>query len=88
MLSNDESKRLKIRFKKSKDFDKTAKKLRKEGYEVLKNFESRYNSITERFTQVNVLRVRKNNNTLVTVYYLDNENIYSDYKQVILEIIY
>ena len=34
MLSNDLSKKLMIRFKKSKDFNKTIEKLRKEGYNI------------------------------------------------------
>ena len=35
MLSNDIGKRLMIRFKKSKDFNKTILKLKQEGYSII-----------------------------------------------------
>lgn len=86
MLSNDISKKIMIRFKKSKDFEKTAEKLRKEGYKVLKNYDSLCNN--GKAQQVSILRVFKDNNQLVSVYYEDNHDIDSEYKQNIHLIIY
>ena len=88
MLSNDISKRLMIRFKKSKDFYKTIEKLKQENYIVLKNYDSYWSKLENKMKQVNVLRVKKDNNTLIAIYYEENEDITSEYKQNIIKIYY
>ena len=88
MLSNDISKKLMIRFKKSKDFYKTIEKLKQEGYIVLKNYDSYWSKLENKIKQVNVLRVKKDNNTLIAIYYEENEDTTSEYKQSILKILY
>ena len=88
MLSNDISKRLMIRFKKSKDFYKTIEKLKQEGYVVLKNYDSYWSKLENKMKQVNVLRVKKDNNTLIAIYYEENKDTTSEYKQSILKILY
>lgn len=88
MLSNDISKRLMIRFKKSKDFYKTIEKLKQEGYVVLKNYDSYWSKLENKMKQVNVLRVKKDNNTLIAIFYEENEDTTSEYKQSILKILY
>lgn len=87
MLSNDLSKKLMIRFKKSKDFNKTSEKLRKDGYKVLKNYSSIYDR--EQGTKhVSILRVMKDNNLLLSIYYEENNDTTSEYKQLIHYITY
>jgi hypothetical protein len=83
MLSNDIGKRLMIRFKKSKDFNKTILKLQQEGY---KTFQCGY--IAEDKKNYNQIIVGKNNNVLCKVIYEENEDTTSEYKQSILEILY
>lgn len=92
MLKNDESKRLMIRFKKSKDFYKTIQKLEKEGYKV---YYSTDNGIIVDGKQTNekiimVGRVDKCSlgNCLISIFYEENEDTTSDYKQLIHHIIY
>ena len=85
---NDISKKLMIRFKKSKDFYKTIEKLKKENYIVLKNYDSYWSKLENKMKQVNVLRVKKDNNILITIYYEENNNIDSEYKQLIHSIYY
>jgi hypothetical protein len=83
MLSNDIGKRLMIRFKKSKDFNKTILKLQQEGY---KTFQCGY--IAEDKKNYNQIIVGKNNNVLCKVIYEENEDTTSEYKQSILRIVY
>lgn len=83
MLSNDISKRLMIRFKKSKDFNKTILKLQQEGY---KTFQCGY--IAEDKKEYKQIIVGKNNNILCKVIYEDSQNIEDEYKQHYLAIYY
>lgn len=77
---NDISKKLMIRFKKSKDFYKTIEKLKKEGYFIKQSVINNKKSIT----------VSQDQNTiwLVAVIYEENNNINSEYKQLIHRIYY
>lgn len=89
MLSNDISKKLMIRFKKSKDFNKTILKLQQEGYKTFQcgyiaEDKEDYNQIKE-YKQI---IVGKNNNVLCKVIYEENEDTTSEYKQNILKIYY
>ena len=89
MLSNDESKRLAIRFKKSKDFYKTIEKLKKEGYVVYHNTkEDKGMVLNGEQTKEKIIQVGKGLNHLCSVFYEENENLESEYKQVILSIHY
>ena len=63
-LSNDISKRLMIRFKKSKDFDRTIEKLKKEGFNVE----------TERIKRKRYIKVLKDKKELIYIVYEDLED--------------
>lgn len=80
MLKNDTSKKLMIRFKKSKDFNKTIEKLRKEGYFVKQSIINDKKSIT----------ISKDKDTIwyVAVLYEENEDADAEYKQRIYAIYY
>lgn len=80
MLKNDTSKKLMIRFKKSKDFNKTIEKLRKEGYFVEKRHFDNKKSII----------VSKDKDTIwyIAVLYEENEDADAEYKQNIYAIYY
>ena len=89
MLSNDISKRLMIRFKKSKDFNKTIEKLKEEHY-IIRTYKSDingYNVIEVDTIEDNHIR-NKNMGYLVKVIYEDNTDIESPYKQNIWGIYY
>lgn len=89
MLSNDISKRLMIRFKKSKDFNKTIEKLKEEHY-IIRTYKSDingYNVIEVDTTEDKHIR-NKNMGYLVRVVYEDNTDIESPYKQNIWGIYY
>ena len=77
---NDISKRLMIRFKKSKDFNKTIEKLKKEGYFIKQSVINNKKSIT----------VSQGQNTiwLVAILYEENTDNNSEYKQLIYAIYY
>lgn len=79
-LSNDISKRLMLRFKRSKDFNKLIKRLEKEGY-YIKQF-----SVDNK----KCITISKDKDTiwLVSVMYEDNADTMSEYKQSILAIYY
>ena len=79
MLSNDLSKRLMIRFKKSKDFYKLVKQLKKEGYDTFICI------VNEK--QKGIV-VRQNNKELIRVFYEENDIIESEYKQNIYSMFY
>lgn len=94
MLSNDLSKKLMIRFKKSKDFYKTIEKLEKEGFKV---FYSTDNGIivNGKQTKEKIIMVGTkekcrlgSENCLITILYEENEDINSKYKQLIHSIYY
>lgn len=88
MLSNDISKRLMIRFKKSKDFNKTILKLQQEGYLIIQNYVKR-----RRY-----LKVLKDNKELLYMVYEDLDDFKDmkeydwwkeeEYKQNIIAIYY
>lgn len=80
MLRNDESKRLAIRFKKSKDFNKTIEKLKKEGYFVKQSIINNKKSV--------IISQDEKTIWLVAVLYEENEDINSEYKQLIHSIYY
>lgn len=80
---NDECKKLKTRFKKSKDFDKTCKNLKLENYEIVMGTETNEN--TNKTNKI--IMIVKNGNVLITVHYNDKEN-QEEYKQEILYITY
>lgn len=90
MLSNDESKRLAIRFKKSKDFYKTIEKLKKEGYIVYHSSKEDKGAVIngEQTREKLILVGRDIYKCLVSVYYEENENEDSPYKQSIIGIMY
>ena len=79
MLSNDLSKRLMIRFKKSKDFYKLVKQLKKEGYDTFICI------VNEK--QKGIV-VRQNNKELIRVFYEENDIVESEYKQNIYSMFY
>lgn len=79
MLSNDLSKRLMIRFKKSKDLYKLVNKLDKEGYDTFICI------VNEK--QKGIV-VRQNNKELIRVFYEENDNKESEYKQYICSMFY
>lgn len=80
MLSNDISKKIMIRFKKSKDFNKTIDKLKKEGYFIKQTI----------INNKKAIKVSKDEKPicLVAVLYEDNEEENAEYKQRILAIYY
>ena len=80
MLKNDLSKKLMIRFKKSKDFNKTIEKLQKEGFYVKQTIIGNKKSIT----------ISQDAKTiwLVAVLYEENEDADAEYKQRIYAIYY
>ena len=80
MLSNDISKRLMIRFKKSKDFNKTIDKLKQEGYFIKQTIINNKKSITVSQDEKSIW--------LVAILYEDNEEENAEYKQRILAIYY
>lgn len=89
MLSNDESKRLAIRFKKSKDFYKTIEKLKKEGYVVYHNTKEDKGMIFNgKQTNEKIIQVGKGLNHLCSVFYEENDNKDSEYQQNIISIHY
>lgn len=77
---NDISKRLMIRFKKSKDFNKTIEKLKKEGYFIKQSIINNKKSI--------MVSQEQNTIWLVAIFYEENEDINSEYKQNIFAIYY
>lgn len=79
MLSNDINKKLMLRFKRSKDFDKLIIRLEKEGYSIkeTKIDDNKYN-----------IKVFENNNILCSVVYEYSNNPLSEYKQTIFYIVY
>lgn len=85
MLSNDESKRLAIRFKKSKDFYKTIEKLKKEGYIVYHSLkEDKGAIINGKQTKEKTILIGKDlKNCICTILYEENDNKDSEYKQLI-----
>lgn len=87
MLSNDLSKRLAIRFKKSKDFEKTIEKLKKEGFEIERDYDAK--------SQHKILRVYQDKKRLINIVYYDRKPTYLDidfikdnYKEYIFCIVY
>ena len=90
MLSNDLSKRLMIRFKKSKDFYKTIENLKKEGYIVYHSSKEDNGAIVNgKQTNEKMILVGKDyKKCLITILYEENNNIYSEYKQLIHAIYY
>lgn len=80
MKMNDISKKLMIRFKKSKDFNKTIEKLKKEGYFIKQSIIDNKKSIT--------VSQDKNTIWLVAILYEENINNNSEYKQLIHAIYY
>ena len=64
MLSNDLGKRLVIRFKKSKDFNKTINKLKQEGFEIKQ----------EKIKKQRYLKVLKDNKQVLYMVYEDLED--------------
>ena len=86
MLSNDESKRLMLRFKKSKDFNKLCKKLEKEGYKVFKSDTPIIEN--EKNTNRYMILVGKGPNCLIGLEYEKNTNKESEYKENIFYISY
>lgn len=82
---NDISKRLMIRFKKSKDFYKTIEKLKKEGYIVYHSSkEDKGAIINGKQTNEKLIMVGKDTKTcLLSIYYEENNIIDSEYKQLI-----
>lgn len=90
MLSNDLSKRLMIRFKKSKDFYKTIENLKKEGFIVYSSSKEDKGAIIngEQTNEKMILVGKDYKNCLITILYEENNNIYSEYKQLIHRIYY
>jgi len=80
MLKNDLSKKLMIRFKKSKDFNKTIEKLQKENYDIFK-----CGYIAENNNKYKMVVVGKDKKVLVKVIY---EETKGEYKQNIYAIYY
>ena len=82
---NDISKRLMIRFKKSKDFYKTIEKLKKEGFIVYHSSKEDKGAIVNgKQTKEKLIMVGKDTkNCLIAVHYEENELIESKYKQLI-----
>ena len=87
MLSNDLSKKLMIRFKKSKDFYKTIEKLEKEGFKVYYSTDNGI-IINGKQTKEKIIMVGAKENCLITILYEENEDINSKYKQLIHSIYY
>ena len=86
----DEAKKLKTRFKKSKDFYKTIEKLKQQGY-VVYHSEKEDKGIVENGVQTNkkIIMVGKNKlECLITIIYEENNCIDSEYKQSIHYILY
>ena len=88
MLKNDESKRLAIRFKKSKDFYKTIEKLKEEGYTVYYNEPHEFNKVNGEIVKEKIILVGRGYNLLCTIYFEDNNIEDSEYKQSIICIQY
>ena len=88
MLKNDESKKLAIRFKKSKDFYKTIEKLKKEGYTVYYNEPHEFNKVNGEIVKEKIILVGRGYNLLCTIYFEDNNIEDSEYKQSIICIQY
>ena len=87
---DDISKRLMIRFKKSKDFYKTIEKLKKEGFIVYHSSKEDKGAVING-TQTNeklIMVGKDTKNCLISIYYEDNNDIYSEYKQLIHSIYY
>lgn len=80
MKMNDISKKLMIRFKKSKDFNKTIEKLKKEGYFIKQSVINNKKSI--------IVSQDQNTIWLVAVLYEENIDNNSEYKQLIYAIYY
>lgn len=76
----DESKRLMVRYKKSKDFYKTNEKLKKEGYTIYANTKED-KGIVDNGVQTNekLILVGKGNKCLLCISYYDTPN--EEYKQ-------
>lgn len=85
MLKNDISKRLMIRFKKSKDFYKTIEKLKKEGFIVYHSRkEDKGAVINGKQTNKKLILVGKDTKScLISIEYEENENENAEYKQII-----
>lgn len=90
MLSNDIAKKLMIRFKKSKDFYKTIEKLKQEGFIVYHSTKEDKGIIVDgKQTNEKMIMVGQGTKKcLITIYYEDNNNINSEYKQLIHKIYY
>ena len=86
----DEAKRLKTRFKRSKDFYKTIEQLRKEGYVVYSSSKEDIGAIINGVqTREKLIMVGKDTKScLISVYYEENEDTTSNYKQLIHYILY
>lgn len=86
----DDAKKLMIRFKKSKDFYKTIEKLRKEGYIVYASNKEDIGAIIngEQTRQKLIMVGKDTQHCLISIYYEENDSIYSDYKQLIHSIYY
>lgn len=87
---DDISKKLMIRFKKSKDFYKTIEKLKKEGFIVYhSNKEDKGAVVNGKQTNEKLIMVGQDTKKcLISIYYEENENINSEYKQLIHSIYY
>ena len=87
---NDISKRLMIRFKKRKDFYKTIEKLKKEGFIVYHSSKESLGAIVNgKQTNEKLIMVGQDTqHCLISIYYEENDDIYSEYKQLIHSIYY
>lgn len=87
---NDISKKLMVRFKKSKDFYKTIEKLKKEGFIVYhSNKEDKGAIVNGKQTNEKLIMIGQDTKTcLISIYYEENEDTTSDYKQLIHYILY
>ena len=83
MLSNDTSKKLMIRFKKSKDFYKTIEKLKQEGYIVYHSEKEDNGAVINGVqTKQKLIMVGKDTkNCLISIWYEESEDINDEYKQ-------
>lgn len=78
MLSNDINKKLMLRFKRSKDFDKLIIRLEKEGYSIKKT------NINDKYT----IQVSDTKGILCSIVFEYSNNPLSEYKQNIFYIVY
>lgn len=87
---NDISKKLMIRFKKSKDFYKTIEKLKKEGFIVYHSSKEDNGAIVNgKQTNEKLIMVGQDTkNCLISIFYEENADNNSEYKQLIHSIYY